>query len=243
MKTGANCLVGPNVKVGRDVHLEDNVVLYGDITIGDGTHIYTGCTIRGTVRVGCNNHIFPYCVVGTGPQHTEFADSQAGTIQIGDDNTIREFTTIHLPTVHTTSIGSGCYIMAYAHIAHDTDMHNAVILATRTTLAGHCTIEPHAYVGQGSSIHQYCRIGQYTMIGMNSSIIRDVPPFALMNRQVFTKINRVGLERGGISSADIHGIEQSYRRHGLNPPGQTWYEEVIREFAINSTRGAYQPAL
>lgn len=246
---GSNTTIGPGVSLGEDVEIGSNVVLEGEVTVGRRTRIDHGCVVRGAVTIGEGNWIYPYGVIGTGPQHRDFADVSpleppAGPdrIVIGDNNVIREFATIHRPTASKrTAIGSNCYIMAYPHIAHDCVIGDEVILATRVTLGGHVEIRRCANVGQGTKVHPYCKIGSYTMIGMGSSITKDVLPFSLMNRQVFTKINRVGMERNKISQEDIAGIEGLYGR-GLpvrNP--SRWYEAEIASFMDESARRYYPP--
>ena len=117
--------------------------------------------------------------------------------------------------------------MAYPHIAHDVVIGDHVIMTTRVTLGGHVHIHDYANIGQGTQIHPYCRIGKYAMVGMGSSITKDVPPFALMNRQRFTKINRIGLERN-------HVPREAIARHRCLLQGRTrsgpdaWYKERDR---------------
>ena len=247
---GSNAAIGPGVSLGDDVVIGNNVTLEGDVTVGRRTRIDHGCVVRGTVTMGEGNWIYPYGVIGTGPQHRDFPDTSpteppavSDKIVIGDNNVIREFATIHRPTASKkTSIGSNCYIMAYPHIDHDCVIHDDVILATRVTLGGHVEIRRYANIGQGTKVHPYCKIGSYTMIGMGSSITKDVLPFSLMNRQVFTKINRVGMERNKISQEDIAGIENLYRR-GLpvqNP--SRWYEAEIASSLDESARKYYPPS-
>lgn len=241
---GRNCVIGDDVRMGDGVQIGNNVVLEGRITIGPGTRIDHGCVVRGTVSIGRNNWIYPHCVVGTGPQHKEFADSyppDSGRIEIGDHNTIREFATVHRPTESpVTRVGSHCYIMAYPHIAHDVVIHDHVIMTTRVTLGGHIHIHDYANIGQGTEIHPYCRIGKYAMIGMGSPIVKDVPPFALINRLRFTKINRTGLERNGVSHADIKGIDAHYRI-GARSGQDAWYAREIESFAAGSIRARFEP--
>ena len=239
---GNNCVIGEDVVLGRGVRIGNNATLDGDIIIGDRTHIDDGCTLRGKIRIGSGNWIYPYGVIGTGPQHILHPHSD-GVVRIGDGNIIREFATIHRPTKSDeTLIGSKCYIMAYPHIAHDCVIQDNAILTTRVTLGGHVTIEKYANIGQGTQIHPYCTVGPYCMIGQGSSITKDVPPFALMNRQVFTKINRIGLERNGVSASDISGIHRQYEHHGLDASGSpTWYGVIISEFVKKSTRSCYVP--
>ena len=247
---GSNVILGDDVRLGDGVEVGSNVILEGDITVGSGTRIDHGCIVRGRVTIGRNNWIYPYGVIGTGPQHKDFADrippgspSDAGEISIGDGNTIREFATIHRPTIsERTAVGSNCYIMAYPHIGHDCMIEDGVIMATRVTLGGHVRIGRYANIGQGTKVHPYCKTGSYAMIGMGSSITKDVLPFALMNRQRFTKINRVGMERNGVTRDDINGIDDLYRKGFPVQNPSRWYESEVASFVAESTRRYYPPS-
>lgn len=188
------------------------------------------------VAINDTNKVYPYCVIGAPPQHIKLPISK-GVISIGNNNIIREFTTIHLPTQDVTKIGNDNYIMSYCHIAHDCILHDNIILATRVTLGGHVVIYDNAYLGQCSAVHPHCRIGRNVMIGMGCPIVKDVPPFALINQGKFTKINKTGLKRAGVSDEDINGIEDVYRGKNRH---STWYEKEIEVFMENA-KSVYAP--
>ncbi len=245
-EVGSNTTLGPDVRLADSACIGNNVILEGHVTIESGTRIDHGCIIRGTVTIGKNNWVYPYCVIGTDPQHREFVDKNAladlHSISIGDNNVIREFATVHRPIKYErTSIGSGCYIMAYAHIAHDCIISNNVVMATRVTLGGHIEIRQYANIGQGTKIHQYCKIGRHAMVGMGNSITKDVLPFSLINQQRFTKINRVGMERNGVASDDVDSIQNMYRDKFPIQDAHTWYEAELISFMKESTRKYYPP--
>jgi UDP-N-acetylglucosamine acyltransferase len=249
VKIGKNTIISKNVIVGDNVKIGNNVILEGNINIGAGTKIDHGVIIRGKTKIGKNNWIYPNCVFGTGPQHVSFKEKDIensikkfGMIEIGDDNIIREFTTIHLPTVKKkTIVGSNCYIMAYCHIAHDAIVHDSVILANKTTLSGHVEIFNHANLGLDVNIHQLCKIGAYSMIGMGNSISKDVLPFSLINKQEFSKINSVGLLRNKIKKSDIEKIGKIYKEKFPIKVAKEWYEKEIVNFMKKTTRTTYFP--
>ena len=242
VKIGKNATISKSVTMQDGVIIGDNVILEGDITVGVGTRIDHGTIIRGTVAIGKNNWIYPFCIIGTGAQHILFKENDILSsitkncaIKIGDNNIIREFTTIHLPTIKkNTAIGSDCYMMAYCHVAHDCTIHDGVILTNKTSLGGHVEVFEHATIGFDNNIHQYRKIGAYAMLGMGNSIAKDVPPFALINRQKFTKINEIGLERHGVKKSDIKKIKTLYMK-GVPPKNtKTWYEKEIVKFLKNA---------
>jgi len=254
---GANTTIDCNGYIGDNVVIGNNVVLEGNVTVGKNTRIDHGTVIRGNVVMGTNNWLYPYCVVGTGPQHLKHTETSPqdslgrfGAIHIGNDNIMREFTTVHLPVCeYNTTISSNCYLMAHSHVAHDCHVYNYVTVANNTALGGHSVVYSHANLGFGNNIHQFCKVGSYTMIGMGNNIAKDVLPFALINRNTFTKVNRIGMQRAGISHNDIEYIESMYAtgtwRDMCAADSDTveakWYVEEIQRFVQNSERGVYEP--
>ena len=249
------------IRAGSGVRIGHGCVIEGDIEIGRGTRIDHHAVLRGRVRLGAGNWIYPFCAIGTGPQHSRHledigsdpaADAPRGEICIGSDNIVREYTTVHMPAVdERTSIGSHCHILVYSHIAHDCNVGDWVTMANGTTLGGHCVVGDRANVGLNVSVHPFCRIGRYSMVGMMNPVVKDVLPFALINRQRFARINRVGMQRGGMSEDDILAVEAAYRefergaksRRGEVPgerTGGAWAREIA-EFAAGSKMGFYPP--
>ena len=244
---GENSVIGPNVKLGKNTTIGNNVILEGKITIEDGTRIDHNCIIRGNIVIGKNNWIYPSCVMGTGPLHNLHKENknkvwtEKGKIRIGDNNVIREFSTVHMPIKKETIIGSNCYLLAYAHISHDNHIHDNITISNAVMLGGHVEVFDNVIIGYSNSIHQFCKIGAYSMIGMGNSIVKDVLPFSLINRQKFTKINAVGLQRNKIKKKDIQGIQKTYEENFPTSVAKTWYEKEIKNFVKKSTRKYYMP--
>jgi len=195
---GPFCTVGPNVVLGEDCELISHVVLDGHLTLGSG------------------NRIYPFACLGVAPQDLKYA-GEPTRCEIGDLNTIREYVTISRGTSAgggVTSVGSGCLIMAYAHIGHDSSIGSGCILANSATLAGHVIVEDYAVVGALCPVHQFCRIGRYSYIGGGTTITQDVLPYSLTcierNNHAYG-LNKVGLERRGFSPAQIKALRQAYR--------------------------------
>ncbi len=249
VRIGENARISASGSIGDNVTIWDNTVLEGRLQIGNDTIIDHGVITRGRVRIGGGNRIYPYCVIGTGPQRASFREKSTedslkrfGAIEIGDGNVIKEFSTIHLPTVKKkTVIGSRCYIMAYCHLAHDVEVGDGVIMANQAMLGGHVEVDSFANIGLGNQIHRYCKIGRYPMPGMGNLISKDVLPFSLINCQQFTRVNSVGLIRNKVKKSDIAGIKDLYQNEFPNLKSKTWYEKEIRKFIRKSGSGAYAP--
>jgi UDP-N-acetylglucosamine acyltransferase len=195
---GPYCTIGANVTVGEGCRLISHVVLDGHLTLGRGTVVY------------------PFACVGVAPQDLKYANEPT-LCTIGENNTIREYVTISRGTAGgggETTVGSGCLIMAYTHIGHDSYIGNGCILANSATLAGHVVVEDYAVVGALCPVHQFCRIGKYSYIGGGTTITQDVLPYSLTsierNNHAYG-LNKVGLERRGFTGAQLKALRQAYK--------------------------------
>jgi UDP-N-acetylglucosamine acyltransferase len=199
-----SCTIGPFCYVGAEVEL------------GEQCELISHVVLQGPTRIGARNRIFPFASVGMGPQDLSYK-GEPTRLEMGDDNQVREFATIHRGTVKgggLTSIGSHTLIMAYAHIAHDCHIGDWVIMANAATLAGHVTVEDYAMVGALCPVHQFVRIGKYAYIGGGTTITQDVLPFSKTSavRDVHAYgANSVGLQRRGFSPERVRKIQRAFR--------------------------------
>ncbi|HET8635644.1 MAG TPA: acyl-ACP--UDP-N-acetylglucosamine O-acyltransferase [Acidobacteriaceae bacterium] len=195
---GPYSTIGPNVVLGEECELVSHVVLDGHLT------------------VGVRNRFFSFACVGVAPQDLKYKGEPTGAA-LGDDNVIRECVTISRGTVGgggTTRVGSGCLIMAYSHIGHDSVVGDGCILANSATLAGHVIVEDYATVGALNQVHQFCRIGKYAYTGGGTTVTQDVLPYSLTSAKRETRaygLNKVGLERRGFDRERLRAIQHAYR--------------------------------
>ena len=246
-------VVRGDVRLGRGARIGRGCVIEGDVRIGGGTRIDDYCIVRGRVRIGADNWVYPFCVIGTGPQHTArledrladpASDQAHGEVVIGTGNIIREYTTVHLPALdERTSIGSRCHLLAYSHVAHDCAVGDDVTMANGVTLGGHSQVGRRANLGFNVSVHPYRRIGAHAMVAMMMPVVKDVPPYALVNRQAFAGVNEVGMKRAGMGAGEIGAVREAYGRLGRQGGGGggSRLDAEIREFVANSKRGCYLP--
>ncbi|MBI1840085.1 MAG: acyl-ACP--UDP-N-acetylglucosamine O-acyltransferase, partial [Verrucomicrobia bacterium] len=190
------CVIGEHVTLGADCVLHSHIV------------------VDGHTRLGARNEIFPFASIGLKTQDLKWKGGVTRT-QIGDDNTFREYVTIHSATSdgEATTVGSGNHILAYCHIAHNVTLGNRVIMSNVATLAGHVTVEDHAVIGGLAAVHQFCRIGRMAIIGGCSKVVQDVPPFMMAdgNPAETRTINKVGLERNGISAEAHAALKTAFK--------------------------------
>ncbi|MEW6659275.1 MAG: acyl-ACP--UDP-N-acetylglucosamine O-acyltransferase [Thermodesulfobacteriota bacterium] len=200
--------LGPGVTVGPYSIIEGRVV------IGPETQIGPHVVIRDFTTIGCRCRIFQFAVLGEIPQDLKFQGEESRLV-IGDNNTIREFATMHRGTGGgggVTSIGDHNLFMAYTHVAHDCRVGNRIIMSNAATLGGHIIVEDHAILGGLSAVHQFGRIGRHAFIGGCSAVHRDVPPYAMAvgNRAKLVGLNQVGLKRQGFSLATLQSLKRAY---------------------------------
>jgi UDP-N-acetylglucosamine acyltransferase len=206
--------------VSREANLSENVqigpyaIIEGDVEIGQGTKIgaFTLC-LNGT-RIGRDCKIYNNVTIGGEPQIKGWKAVQSYVI-VGDRNIIREYITIHRSSQEgsATKIGNDNFIMATAHIAHDCQIGSEVIMTNYATLAGHVIVEDRAVISGLAAIHQFVRIGRLAMVGGNSKVTQDVPPYITVDGHpaVVVGLNTVGLQRSGISPKVRQDIKVAYR--------------------------------
>lgn len=199
---GKEVRIGPFCVVGPDVVLEESVVLHSH------------AVVEGRTRVGAGTEIFPFASIGHRPQDLKYAGEPSDLV-IGANNTIREYVTMNPGTEGggmVTRVGDGCLFMMGAHVAHDCQIGNRVIMANNATLAGHVVIEDDVIIGGLAAVHQFVRIGRRAMVGGMSGVEHDVIPFGLVmgERATLKGLNVIGLKRGGFSREDIQSLQFAY---------------------------------
>jgi UDP-N-acetylglucosamine acyltransferase len=214
-------LIHPTAVVDRDCELAEGVVvgahavIGAGVRVGAGTEVGAAAHLQGPARIGERNRIFPHACVGFAPQDLKYA-GEPTRLEIGDDNVLREFSTVHRGTVKgggVTSIGSGGLFMAYSHIAHDCHVGDRVIFANGATLAGHVEVGDDATISAFSAVHQFCRVGRHAYIGGYSVVVQDALPFVktVGHKPACYGLNRIGLERKGFSAEAIARLEAAVR--------------------------------
>lgn len=245
-------IVSPLAQIDRDVKIGPFCVIEPEVTIGEGCRLESRVTIKNGTTLGPNNHVFEGAVLGGMPQHVNMPENP-GRVIVGCGNTIRENVTIHraLDEEDATILGNNSLLMVNVHIAHDCRVGNNTIFANNAMLAGHVTVGDRAYVSGAVAVHQYCRIGSLAMVGGQSHIVKDVPPFVTVDggSSFVVGLNQIGLRRAGHSSQDIQRLKEAYRI--IYRSNLSWTEILSRlkeeyseglveqfyQFLSNTTRG------
>ncbi|MDX1572153.1 MAG: acyl-ACP--UDP-N-acetylglucosamine O-acyltransferase [Xanthomonadales bacterium] len=207
--------VDPQADLAEDVEVGPFSVIGPQVEIGAGTVIGPHVVIDGPTRIGRNNRIHSYASLGSDPQDKKFHGEETW-LEIGDENTIREFCTFNRGTAEgggVTRIGDRNWLMAYVHIAHDCIVGDDTIFANAASLAGHVLVEDQVVLGGFTLVHQFCRIGKHSFTSMGSIINRDVPPYVTVAGKMAEPrgINSEGLRRRGFSADRISAVKKAYR--------------------------------
>ncbi len=196
VEIGPYCVIGPNVKIGDDSKIMSHVVIEGNTSIGERCEI------------------FPMASIGQKTQDLKYKGGNT-FLEIGNDNTIREFVTINTSTDDggKTVVGNNNHIMAYCHIAHDCVIGNHVIMSNLATLAGHIVVEDYVVIGGMGGIHQFCRIGTMAMVGACTKITKDVLPYTIVDGSPAKSagLNLVRLKRLNIDNEMLQTLKSAYK--------------------------------
>lgn len=202
---GSNVTVGPYTVVDEGAVVGDNTVLDAHVVIGKHT------------QIGKNNRIYAGAVIGRPPQILGFDDdSKIGGLQIGDNNIIREFVTLH-PSMypdHNTIIGSGNLLMVNVHLGHDCVLEDNIVISNCTQVSGHCRIETGAWLSGMVAVHQFVTIGKWCYAAGYAGINHDVPPYMILSGHYPVKIravNKRGLTRAGLNDAEREAVFRAYK--------------------------------
>ena len=202
-KIGKNVKIGPFCYIGPKVHIGDNVEIISNVHI------------EGNTKIGKATKIFPFASIGTLPQDLKYK-GESNSLEIGENNTIREYVTINPGTEgggSKTVIGNNCLLMISSHIAHDCNIGNDVVIANNVPLGGHVTIEDSVVIGGNSAVQQFTRIGRLAMIGGMTGVLKDVIPFGLSfgNRNYLRGINLIGLKRKKYNNKAIMELDSAFK--------------------------------
>jgi UDP-N-acetylglucosamine acyltransferase len=207
-------IVAPNARLADDVVIGPYCVIGEQVSLAAGVNLKSHVVIDGRTIIGERTRIFPFASIGFETQDLKYK-GEPSSLEIGHDNTIREHVTINPGTEGggmVTRVGNHCLLMVGAHVAHDCQIGDHVILVNNATLGGHVVMEDYSILGGLSAVHQFVRIGRHAMIGGMSGVERDVIPYGLVlgDRARLNGLNIIGMQRRGFTRDDIQGLRNAY---------------------------------
>ena len=238
MRVGPYAVIEAGARIGRGTTIDAHVVVKGSATIGEDCRLHAGA------------------VIGDDPQDLAFEREIPSRVRLADGVIVREHATIHRATTENgaTRIGRGTLIMGAAHVAHDCQIGEEVVICNAALIAGHVQIEDRAFISGNTVIHQFCRVGRLVMLSGLSGIGRDIGPFlTVAGRSDIVGLNSVGMRRAGLDGPARRRVKDAYRQlfsartlaDGLAAitPISDAGEEIIAivEFYAGSRRGYSRP--
>ncbi|WP_269522338.1 acyl-ACP--UDP-N-acetylglucosamine O-acyltransferase [Coraliomargarita parva] len=214
MEIDPKAIVSESAKLGEGTVVGPFAVIEEGVQVGSGCRIAAHVILRKGTVLGDSVSVDSFAVIGGDPQSITFDPSVESGVKVGDGTVIREGVTVNRASQAGTQtvLGAKCFLMAQAHVAHDCRLGDDVILANNVMLAGHVQVGTRVFMGGGSAVHQFCRVGQGVMVGGNASISLDVPPYVMAaERNEAHGLNLVGLRRAGIEQREITDLKRCYR--------------------------------
>jgi len=207
-------IVDAKAAIGRGTIVGPYCIVAAGVVLGPDCWLQHHVTLSGPMTAGSRNKFYAFSSIGQQTQDLKYA-GEPTYLEIGDNNTFREFVTVNRSTTADgkTRIGNGGNFLAYSHVGHDCKVGDSVVFSNNGTLAGHVQVGDHAVMGGLTAVHQFCRLGRFAITGGCSKIVQDVPPFMIAdgNPAEVRGVNVVGLERNGYSADAIKAIKEAFR--------------------------------
>jgi UDP-N-acetylglucosamine acyltransferase len=218
----STAIVDSRARIAPDVEIGPYALVGPHVEIGAACRIGAHVVVTGHTRIGRRNRIFQFASIGEIPQDKKY-QGEATRLEIGDDNTIREFCSFNCGTAQdagVTRVGDDNWFMAYVHLAHDCQVGSHTIFANSASLAGHVHIGDYAILGGFTGVHQFCRVGAHSITGGGTIVRQDVPPYVTVSGNPAKPfgLNVEGLRRRGFSADTIARLNRAYKtlyRSGL----------------------------
>jgi UDP-N-acetylglucosamine acyltransferase len=207
-------IVSKNSKIHPTATIGPYAVVEGDVEIGARTVLGPHAIVRQFTRIGEDNIIDPNAIIGGLPQHAGYDGSETWVI-VGSNNVFRESVTVNR-AFHpggATRIGSGCFLMANAHVGHDCVVEDNTTLTNGVVLGGHVEVGRNATMGGYAGAHQFVRVGGYSMVGGYIPLRKDALPFMTIGGEPIRhyRLNSIGLRRSGIRKERFRALETAFR--------------------------------
>lgn len=247
-------IVAATADLDADVEVGAYSIIGEEVRIGAGTVVGPHVVVGARTTLGARNRIFQFASIGAIAQDRKY-QGEPTTTTIGDDNTFREYSSVHAGTVQDrgdTRIGNGNLFLAYTHIAHDCVVANRTTFSNNAQIAGHVHVGDWAVLGAFAGVHQFCRVGAHVMIAAFAVVLQDVPPFVTVQGYPAKPhgTNNEGLRRRGFTPEQILDVRRAYKtlyRQGLSlddartqietTAGSTAVLAPLAEFLATAGRG------
>jgi UDP-N-acetylglucosamine acyltransferase len=214
-------IIHPQAKLDPTATVGPYAVIDGEVELGPHCSVGPHAYLTGRLTMGSHNQFFAGCVIGEAPQDLKYKGAPT-RVRIGDHNVFREHVTVHRSTTveGETVIGSHNFLMANAHVGHNSQVGDHVIMANGALLGGHVTVGDRAFISGNAVVHQFVRIGTLAILQGGTKTSKDVPPYTVTYEfNLIVGLNTIGLRRAGLTAAERLELKQLYRflfRSGKN---------------------------
>ena len=214
MEIHPTAVVSPRAELASDVRVGPYAVVEDDVVIGEGCEIGAHAVVKRFTSLGRRNRVYEHACLGGEPQDVKFRGERSALL-VGDDNSIREYVTIHRASGEgqATRVGSRNFLMVGVHVAHNCELGDDNTLANGAALAGHVLVEDHVFFSSNVGAHQFVRFGRFAMVGGKSKVVQDVLPFFTTdgNPPAVRGLNAIGLRRGGFTPESRAALKRAYQ--------------------------------
>jgi UDP-N-acetylglucosamine acyltransferase len=230
LKIHPTALIETGAQIGDNCEIGAFCVIGSEVVLGENSRVASHVVIDGATIIGPDAQIYSHAVLGGDPQNTGHKGRRT-TLTVGRNCLIREGVTMNRGTdmsIGNTKVGDDCMFLAYAHVAHDCQIGDYVVMANNVALAGHCVVGDRAILGGGAAVHQFSRIGNNAFVGGLAAVAHDVIPYGTVigNHAYLAGINIVGMKRSGIARQEIHAMRHAVKM--LFDPQYTMKENIGR---------------
>lgn len=210
----STAIVSETATIGEGSVIGAYAVVEDDVILGENTVLEAHAVVKRHVRMGRGNRLHSFAVIGDLPQDIGFNPEIVSYVEIGNENTFREYVTVHRSKTEggITVLGDRCYLMGASHIGHDCIVKNGLIMANGAVVGGHVEIDDDVFLSGNVAVHQFCKIGSNVMAGGLTKVVQDIPPFALLDGHdaAVYGLNLVGMRRRKFSHAAIDAVKALY---------------------------------
>ena len=215
-------IVDASAELAADVEIRAYSIVGPAVRIGAGCVIGPHAVVGARTTLGLRNRVFQFTSIGEVAQDRKYG-GEPTTVTIGNDNVFREYASVHAGTARDrgdTTIGDDNLFLAYTHVAHDCVVGSHTVFSNNAQIAGHVQIGDWAIMGAFAGVHQFCRVGAHAMLGAFAVVLRDVPPYTIVQGYPAEPKgpNSEGLKRRGFAPDDILAVRRAYKllyREGL----------------------------
>lgn len=200
--------------------IHTTAVIGDNVTLGSNNYIGPYCYIASNTTIGNNNRFEAFCSIGTPPENKGFFESFEGKLIIGNNNIIREYTSINAGSTKSTIIGNNNILLKNVYIAHDSILEDDILLSSNVLIAGYVHIMEKVNMGLGSKCHQLTKIGACSMIGMNTTVTKTTPIYPgkvyTGTPARFLKPNDYGIKKYNLTNVDIENYNKLYNKINIS---------------------------